>query len=68
VRSFTIISTSPNELCAQVHNRMPVILAPEAWSGWLGEQTADEPVLKTMLAPYPADLMTSGQSISGSGT
>jgi putative SOS response-associated peptidase YedK len=37
VRSFTIITTAPNELCAQVHNRMPVILPPEAWSKWLGE-------------------------------
>jgi len=30
IRSFTIITTTPNELCAEVHNRMPVILPPEA--------------------------------------
>ena len=29
VRSFTIITTIPNELCAEVHNRMRVILPPE---------------------------------------
>src|SRR6266851_5728111 len=29
VRSFTIITTTPNELCADLHNRMPVILPPD---------------------------------------
>jgi len=38
VRSFTIITTTPNELCAEVHNRMPVILPPETWSEWLAEE------------------------------
>jgi putative SOS response-associated peptidase YedK len=37
VRSFAVITTAPNELCAQLHNRMPAILAPEAWPEWLGE-------------------------------
>jgi putative SOS response-associated peptidase YedK len=58
VRSFTIITTTPNELCAPIHNRMPVILPPEAWSEWLGEEAAEEAMLKTMLGPYPSDLMT----------
>jgi putative SOS response-associated peptidase YedK len=29
VRSFTIITTTPNALCAEIHDRMPVILKPE---------------------------------------
>jgi putative SOS response-associated peptidase YedK len=29
VRSFAIITTTPNELCAKIHNRMPVILKPK---------------------------------------
>jgi putative SOS response-associated peptidase YedK len=29
IRSFTIITTPPNELCAKLHNRMPVVLKPE---------------------------------------
>ena len=41
VRSFAIITTEPNELCAPIHNRMPVILKPEDWPLWLGEQPAD---------------------------
>jgi hypothetical protein len=28
VRSFAIVTTEPNELCAQLHNRMPVVLPP----------------------------------------
>jgi putative SOS response-associated peptidase YedK len=28
VRSFAIITTTPNELCAELHNRMPVVLSP----------------------------------------
>jgi putative SOS response-associated peptidase YedK len=57
IRSFAIITTMPNELCAQLHNRMPVVLKPEAWPVWLGEEPADMPQLKSLLAPYPTDEM-----------
>jgi putative SOS response-associated peptidase YedK len=57
VRSFTIVTTRPNELCAELHNRMPVVLTPDAWPAWLGEQAADVPKLKALLAPYPSDDM-----------
>jgi putative SOS response-associated peptidase YedK len=36
---------------------MPVVLKPEAWPTWLGEQLADVPQLKALLAPYPSDEM-----------
>jgi len=58
VRSFTIITTEPNELCAEVHNRMPVILPPETWPEWLAEKPFEGANLKEMLAPYPAKRMT----------
>ena len=35
LETFTIITTSPNELVRSVHNRMPVILTPEAGEAWL---------------------------------
>jgi putative SOS response-associated peptidase YedK len=57
IRSFAIVTTQPSELCAEIHNRMPVILKPDAWPVWLGEEPADEPRLKALLAPYPADLL-----------
>src|SRR6516164_7937440 len=57
VRSFAIVTTEPNELCAELHNRMPVILAPETWPTWLGEEPADRAQLKSLLAPYPSEGM-----------
>jgi len=59
VRSFAIITTTPNELCAELDNRMPVVLKPETWPVWLGEEPADASLLKAMLAPFPSDEMTS---------
>ena len=58
VRSFAIITTTPNELCAELHNRMPVVLKPEGWPAWLGEEPADPPRLKAELARYPSEEMT----------
>jgi putative SOS response-associated peptidase YedK len=55
VRCFAIVTTEPNELCAALHSRMPVVLAPEAWPAWLGEVPADETQLKALLAPHPSD-------------
>jgi putative SOS response-associated peptidase YedK len=54
VRSFALIRTTPNELCAELHNRIPVVLAPEAWPAWLGEEPADPLQLKVLLASYPS--------------
>jgi putative SOS response-associated peptidase YedK len=54
VRSFAIVTTSPNALLAPLHDRMPVILARENWPAWLGEAPADPERLKALLAPYPA--------------
>jgi len=57
IRSCTIVTTTPNELCAQLHNRMPVVLKQEAWPAWLGEEPVDPAHLKALLAPYPGDDM-----------
>ena len=54
VRSFTIITTPPNELCAKLHNRMPAVLKPDAWPLWLGEQPAELAKVKALLVPYPS--------------
>jgi putative SOS response-associated peptidase YedK len=54
VRSFTIVTTTPNELCAKLHNEMPVVLKPDAWPAWLGEEPADAQQLKALLVPYPS--------------
>jgi putative SOS response-associated peptidase YedK len=58
VHSFAIITTTPNKLCAELHNRMPVVLKPESWPEWLGEEPVQPPRLTALLAPYPAEEMT----------
>ena len=58
IRSFTIVTCPPNALCAELHNRMPLILAPESWPVWLGEKAADPQRLKALLAPFAAEGMT----------
>jgi putative SOS response-associated peptidase YedK len=57
VHSFAIITTRPNELCADLHDRMPVILSPQVWPEWLGEEPVDPSRLKILFAPYPTGEM-----------
>lgn len=52
-RTFAIITTDANELVGQIHNRMPVILAPDDYDHWL----ALEPDPRDLLKPFPSDLM-----------
>jgi putative SOS response-associated peptidase YedK len=52
VDTFTIITTTPNELMATIHNRMPVILKPDDYAAWLDGSTPPDR-LKSLLAPYP---------------
>ena len=56
LRTFTILTTEPNELLAPIHNRMPVILQPDYEREWLSGVT-DEVALSELLGPYPADEM-----------
>ena len=57
VRSCTIITTTPNEVCAPIHDRMPVILDPTNYGKWIGEEECDPMRLLMMLKPYPAEAM-----------
>lgn len=58
VRSCAIITTCPNRLLEEIHNRMPVILPPEAYDPWLAEGDRSPSELQTLLVPYPAEEMT----------
>ncbi len=57
VRSFTIVTTTPNALCADLHNRMPVILPPGTWSTWLGGEAAEADQLKSLMVPYTGEMV-----------
>jgi putative SOS response-associated peptidase YedK len=51
IRSCTIITCPANELVASIHDRMPVILAPEHHARWLDAAAADA---RRLLEPCPA--------------
>jgi putative SOS response-associated peptidase YedK len=42
IRSYTILTTSPNRYVREIHDRMPVILAEEAESRWLEGSLSSE--------------------------
>ena len=53
IRSCTMITTTPNELVAPVHNRMPAIVRAEEYRKWIGADEIPQDELSTILAPYP---------------
>ena len=57
VDSCTIITTEPNELTRDIHNRMPVILARDDHATWLDPELTDPDDVQSLLRPYPADHM-----------
>jgi len=56
--SFAIITTEANALVKPTHDRMPVILTPDAEAAWLNV-TKDSNLLLDLLQPFPADKMKS---------
>lgn len=56
LHSFTILTTTPNELMAEIHSRMPVILQRKHEKLWLEEN--DTEMLESLLVPFDADIMT----------
>jgi putative SOS response-associated peptidase YedK len=55
--SCVLLTTEPNELLAQVHNRMPVILGPNDYDLWLDLDMQQVDRLKPLLRPYPPEQM-----------
>jgi putative SOS response-associated peptidase YedK len=57
-RTFTIVTTAPNEALTELHDRMPVVLEESDWHRWLVDGRADPPVdespLLAMLQPTDA--------------
>jgi putative SOS response-associated peptidase YedK len=57
IRSCTILTTAPNEIVAEVHDRMPVILSREDHDFWLDPEVDETEALRELLVPYPAEEM-----------
>ena len=57
VPSCTIIPIADNDFLTPIHNRMPVILSPEAEGLWLDTNLDDADSLTGILVPYPNEAM-----------
>jgi putative SOS response-associated peptidase YedK len=50
-RTFTIVTTTPNAVVAELHDRMPVLVPDEAWARWLDPRPAEPGELRALLEP-----------------
>ncbi len=57
ITSCAIVTTTANELLAQIHHRMPVIVSAESYDLWLTDDPRSP--LKDLLTPFPASEMIS---------
>jgi len=57
IESFSILTTSSNELIQPLHDRMPVILTPDSKDIWLDSKLVNPEQLKQLFKPYPPDQM-----------
>jgi putative SOS response-associated peptidase YedK len=51
VRTFTIITSRPNDQMAGLHDRMPVIVPGDAWAPWLDPALEDPSELHALFEP-----------------
>jgi len=54
--SAAILTTEPNSLLVDLHDRMPVILPPDAWDRWLDPDT-DTETLQRLMRPAPESML-----------
>lgn len=58
IESCTLLTTAANEFVRPLHDRMPVIIAPEDYGLWLDTAVQKPDPLQHLLRPYPAEAMT----------
>ena len=51
IETMAILTVAANTLVSTVHDRMPVLLAPDQFATWLDTQTIDGPVAAKLLRP-----------------
>ena len=57
IKSCTIITTEPNALMGNIHDRMPVILPPKAYDLWLSPDEVPSDQVLRLLKPFPTSQM-----------
>lgn len=55
--TFTIITTTPNNIIKPIHDRMPVILKSENHDMWINPDITDTKNISDFLKPYPSEEM-----------
>ena len=55
--TYTVLTTTPNAALQPLHDRMPVILPPDAYTVWLDPALRDVESVQTLLTPYTAEEM-----------
>jgi putative SOS response-associated peptidase YedK len=56
VRTCTILTTGANAIVGEIHERMPVIVAPDAYEIWL-DSASEKDELRGLLAPFSEEEM-----------
>ena len=59
IQTYTIVTSPPNSVAGEIHNRMPVILKRAEEATWIAEGPLAEEDLKAILQPYPSKEMES---------
>jgi putative SOS response-associated peptidase YedK len=57
LETCTLLTTGPNDIIRPIHDRMPVILPPAAYSEWLDPAVDDPRRLSPLLVPYAGERM-----------
>jgi putative SOS response-associated peptidase YedK len=57
IESCTVLTTGPNSVVADLHDRMPVIVPGEKYDLWLDPDVNDFEAIRDILKPYDAHLM-----------
>ncbi|WP_084783523.1 SOS response-associated peptidase [Paenibacillus sp. FJAT-26967] len=57
ISTCTVLTTTPNRLVADIHDRMPVILRPEEEGLWLSRDVREPEALLPLLRAYAAEEM-----------
>ena len=57
IESCTILTTVPNSLVSEVHDRMPVIVPPDKYDLWLDPDITDFEAIREILKPFDPGLM-----------
>ena len=58
ILSCSIIVTTANQFMQRLHERMPVILAPQDYAAWLDPENQNTQALKQLLLPAPEDWLS----------